>query len=243
MTSQTVCIIQARMGSTRLSGKVLQPILGRPMLWWVMHRVQQARLLGKVVIATTTEPADDAIVALCERHGWSTFRGSEQDVLDRYYQAAQQYGADVVVRITSDCPLIDPWVIDYTISAHLSAAPQVDYTSNSIDRTYPRGLDTEAFSMDALRRCWRDATLPPEREHVTYYMYRHPERFNLLPVTNQVDYARHRWTVDTPEDMELVQRVYQHFGHGDFHWREVLALLEAHPDWIQINQHIEQKKV
>jgi len=242
MTDKVVCIIQARMGSTRLPGKVLLPLLDRPLLWWDMHRVRQARTLDEVVIATTTRPADDAIVALCDGEGWPVFRGSENDVLDRYYRAASAHEADVVVRITSDCPLIDPAVVDYTVAGHLSAAPQPDYTSNSTVRTYPRGLDTEVVSFAALERAWQTATLPPEREHVTYHIYQHPDTFHLHRVQNPVDHSQHRWTVDTPEDLELIRRIYGHFGHGDFSWQEALAVVEAHPDWSAINAHIEQKK-
>lgn len=239
---KTIVIIQARMGSTRLPSKVLLPLLDQPLLWWDVHRVRQSRLIDEVVIATTTDSRDDAIVALCSTEGWAYFRGSEDDVLDRYYQAAQAYQANVIVRITSDCPLIDPQTMDYVISAFHAAAPAVDYASNSIVRTYPRGLDTEVFTFAALETAWREDR-SGWREHVTPFLYNHPERFRLLPVTNSTDYSHHRWTVDTPEDYELVQRIYEHFGHGDFGWRDVLAVLDQHPDWVMINQHVEQKKL
>lgn len=240
---RVVCIIQARMGSTRLPGKVLKPLLDETVLGWCVQRVLRARYVDAVVVATTTHARDDAIVVLCEREGWAVYRGSEDDVLDRYYQAATQHRADVIVRVTSDCPLIDPHVLDYTISAHVSAVPRPDYTSNFTVRTYPRGLDTEVFSMAALRRCWQMATRARAREHVTYHMYQHPEDFTLHQVMNPVDYSHYRWTVDTAEDYDLITRIFDHFGRGDFHWHEAIAAMEAHPDWVQINQHIEQKKI
>lgn len=239
---KTVAIIQARMGSTRLPGKVLLPLLEMPLLHWVVRRVRQSHLIDEVVIATTTDPRDDAIVDLCIREGWLYSRGSEDDVLDRYYLAAQAHQADVVVRITSDCPLIDPRVLDYVISAFHAAAPAIDYASNSIARSYPRGLDTEVFTFAALEAAWREDR-SGWREHVTPFIYNHPERFRLRSITNPTDYSHHRWTVDTPEDYELVRRIYEHFGHGDFDWRDVLGVLNQHPDWVMINEHVEQKKL
>ena len=230
------------MGSTRLPGKVLMPVLDRPLLWWVVHRVRQSRYVDEIVIATTTNPRDDAIATLCETENWSVFRGSEDDVLDRYYQAAQTHDADVIIRITSDCPLIDPVVNDCVIASFLSASPAIDYASNILKRTYPQGLDVEAFSMDALARAWREVH-SSWREHVTPYIYSNPDKFHLLSVQNPVDYSHHRWTVDTPEDLELIRRIFEHFGHGDFRWQDVLELLDVNPDWVAINAHIEQKKL
>jgi spore coat polysaccharide biosynthesis protein SpsF len=242
MNPKVVCIIQARLGSTRLPGKVLKPILGEPMLVWDVTRARRARLVDEIVIATTEHSQDDAIVDLCQSQGWLFWRGSEDDVLDRYYQAASTFQADIIVRITSDCPLIDPNVIDFAIASHRSSAPLVDYTSNATMRSYPRGLDVEVFNRDALERAWREDH-SAWREHVTPYIYHHPEMFRLQTVQNPVDYSHHRWTVDTPEDLALIEKIYQHFGHGDFTWQGVLALLEQHPDWVEINAHIEQKKV
>ncbi|GAB1421630.1 glycosyltransferase family protein [Anaerolineales bacterium] len=241
---KTVCIIQARMGSTRLPGKVLLPILERPMLWWDVYRVQQSRLIDDIIIATTTQTTDDAIVDLCHQHKWQVSRGSEDDVLDRYYQAMQASDADYIVRITSDCPLIDPAVIDYTIATLQSTAPQHDYASNTFgNRTYPRGLDTEVFTRATLERAWHEATQAHEREHVTPYIWQNPSQFKLLSVQNQQDFSSHRWTVDTPEDLQLVRMIYQHFGQGDFLWQDVLKVLQDYPEWSVINQHIEQKKL
>lgn len=237
----TVCIIQARMGSERLPGKVLLPILDQPMLHWVVERVQHARLIDQVVIATTDRPQDDAIADLCRQRDWSCFRGDETDVLDRYYRAS--VGADYVVRVTSDCPVIDPAVIDYTIGAFHATVPMVDYASNTHARTYPRGLDVEVFTRDALVQAWRDDANLDWREHVTPFLYRHPDRFRLLDVTNPVDYSALRLTVDTPQDLALIRQIYGHFGRGDFSWKETIALLTDHPDWLDINRDVTQKPV
>ena len=241
---KTVAIIQARMGSTRLPGKVLLDLAGEPMLARVVHRVQRARSLQEVMVATTVQPGDDAIVQLCAAHGWPCARGSQDDVLDRYYQAALASQADIVVRITSDCPLIEPEVIDQVVGALLAGQPEVDYASNvQPPRTFPRGLDIEVLRFDALERAWREDVDPAWREHVTPYLYRHPERFRIHGVFNAVDLSHLRWTVDTPEDLELVRRIYDYFDDDAFSWHDVLALLEQHPDWLEINRTVEQKAV
>jgi spore coat polysaccharide biosynthesis protein SpsF len=193
-------------------------------------------------VATTVEPADDPIVELARREGWPVERGSEHDLLDRYVQAARSHHADVVARITSDCPLIDPEVVDQVVEAFEDAA--VDYASNTLPpRTFPLGLDVEVMTMDSLERAWRDDANPAWREHATPYLYRHPERFSLLRVPNEVDLSGHRWTVDTPEDYELVGRIYGSFGHDRFTWREALAVVEAHPEWAELNASVHQKVV
>ncbi|MBA3534485.1 MAG: glycosyltransferase family protein [Ardenticatenales bacterium] len=238
---KVVAIIQARMGSSRLPGKVLKDLAGEPMLSRVIHRVQRASTVDQVIVATTTEVMDHAIAALGEREGWSVFRGSQDDVLDRYYHAALAHQAEVVVRITSDCPLIDPDVIDQVVGRFL-AEGKWDYASNVLPiRTFPRGLDIEVMTFAALHRAWQEDQDSAWREHVTPYLYRHPEWFTCGSVTNTEDLSESRWTVDTPEDYEFAQRIYDHFGHDHFSWREVLALLKQHPEWQTINRHIEQK--
>jgi spore coat polysaccharide biosynthesis protein SpsF len=240
--TRTVAIIQARTGSTRLPGKVLLPLLGEPMLTHVVRRVGRATLVDMVVVAATTEAADDAIVRLGAEAGWAVERGSEADLLDRYLMAARAHDAAVVVRITSDCPLIDPEVIDRTIAAFAGDAP--DYASNTLPpRTYPRGLDVEVIAMPALERAWREDRDPAWREHATPYIYRHPESFRLLRVPADDDRSGHRWSVDTAEDFELIRRIYASFGRDDFTWREALAAMEAHPDWMALNRHVPQKTV
>jgi spore coat polysaccharide biosynthesis protein SpsF len=241
---RVVAIIQARMGSTRLPGKVLLDLAGEPMLVRDINRLSRAETLDEVVVATTVEPADEAIVNLCQERGWPCFRGSEDDVLDRYYRAAQKYRADAVVRITSDCPLIEPQVVDQVVKAFLDRQPELDYASNTApERTFPRGLDTEVMRFDALERAWREDDNPAWREHVTPYIRRHPERFETYGVLNDEDLSRMRWTVDTPEDLAFVRRIYEHFGHDQFSWHEVLALLDRHPEWLAINQSVEQKTI
>jgi spore coat polysaccharide biosynthesis protein SpsF len=237
----TTAIIQARMSSTRLPGKVLLDLAGEPMLARAVERTQRAQRIDRVIVATTVEPEDEPIVELCGARGWSVFRGGRDDVLDRYYQAAVTDGADPIVRITSDCPVIDPGIIDRVVG-RLSGVN--DYASNiNPRRTFPRGLDVEAFTFAALSTAWREDRDPSGREHVTPFLYRHPERFRIALVeSDRPEAASHRWSVDTPEDYELLQRIYAHFGSKDFGWLDVLELLKQHPDWTEINRHVEQKR-
>jgi len=237
--TKVVGIIQARMGSTRLPGKVMADIRGRPMLWHVVGRTRAAATLDEVVVATTTEAADDVIVALCRERGVDCFRGNEKDVLDRYYKAAREHTADAVVRITSDCPLIDPEIVDKTVRAFLAEQP--DYASNGVVRTYPRGLDTEVVTFRALELAWREARQPYQRTHVTPYIYENPGRFRILSVTGDGDFSANRWTVDTPEDLELVRAIYAQFEGESFLLNDVLRLLEREPELAEINRLVAQK--
>jgi len=237
---KVVAIIQARMGSTRLPGKVLKDLSGQSMLARVIARVRAARLIDEVLVATTNLPQDDVIVSECRRCGVAVSRGDQQDVLDRYFRAADLVKADIIVRITADCPLIDPQVTDKTIRAFLDKNP--DYASNVVERTYPRGLDTEVMSLGALTRAWTEADKAYEREHVTPYLLEHPSEFVLLSVTGDVDYSGHRWTVDTPEDFEFVQTVYDQLGpESAFSWHDVLDLLKRAPDLLELNRSVTQK--
>jgi spore coat polysaccharide biosynthesis protein SpsF len=247
----TTAIIQARMSSTRLPGKVLLDLAGQAMLARVVERARRARTIDRVIVATTVEPEDEPIVALCRSRGWTVSRGSRDDVLDRYYQAALSDGADPIVRITSDCPLIDPEVIDRVVerlgaarSAESANVATIDYASNiNPRRTFPRGLDVEVFTFAALWTAWREDREPTGREHVTPFLYRHPERFRIVLVESErPEAANHRWSVDTPEDYELLRRIYEHFRDDDFAWQDVLALLGDHPQWVELNRHIEQKR-
>lgn len=228
-----LALIQARMGSSRFPGKVLEDLAGRPMLWHVVNRVRMARSLGKVVVATTDAAADDAIAQFCEREGISCFRGSEADVLDRFYRAAKANAADVVVRVTADCPLIDPSVIDKVVARFDRG--DCDYASNIVRYTYPDGLDTEVFSFPALEQAWREAAKPSEREHVTPYL--RTEKFRIASVESEIPVSpdRYRWTVDHPQDLEFVRKVYAAFsGNGNFGFREVFDLLKERPDLATI---------
>jgi len=235
-----LAIIQARMGSTRLPGKVLMDIAGRTMLSRVVRRAARAAALDKVVVATTLHHADEPVESEARALGVGVYRGSEQDVLDRYCQAARQSPADMICRITSDCPLIDPGLIDRVVESCLSSG--ADYASNTLSRTFPRGLDVEVFSHTTLERAWREASEPYQRVHVTPYVYQHPERFRLVNVEAPSDLSAHRWTVDTPEDLELVRRIYADLGSEDsFGWREALDLVRSDPPRFLVNSHIQQK--
>ena len=234
-------IVQARMGSTRLPGKALLDIEGRSMLARVLDRTRAARLVDRVVVATTDNPRDDAVAAHAGTLGVDVFRGDEDDVLDRYYQAARHYQFDVVVRITSDCPLLDPAVIDDVIRPVLEPTSRIDYSANGLRRTFPRGLDAEAAPVATLERAWREATSAHERAHVFPYVYDHPDRFRLNSVTAETDWSHLRWTVDTEEDLSFVRAVYRSLGSAAFTWRDVLALLERSPELLQINATVRQK--
>ena len=234
-----VAIIQARMGSTRLPGKVLAEIHGRPMLWHVVERTRAARHANEVIVATTNVTADDAIVEWCHQQKIVCFRGSEEDVLDRYYQAATQHQADIVVRITSDCPLIDGEIVDKVLREF--SVGHFDYASNGIARTYPRGLDTEVMTYAALERAHATANQPYQRAHVTPFIYENPKLFSILSVTSMEDYSSYRWTVDTPEDLGFVRTVYDRIGRDDCKWTEVMDLLQREPQLAQINGSVPQK--
>lgn len=235
-----VAIVQARMGSSRLPGKVLQDLEGETVLARVLNRLRRARLINELLVATTEHSADDAIVQECRRHSVAVCRGDQDDVLDRYFRAAQLAKAEIVVRITSDCPLIDPEITDQTIAAFVQSRP--DYASNVLVRTYPRGLDTEVMSFDALARAWQEARKPYQREHVTPYIYEHSAQFKLLSVTGDADHSGHRWTVDTPQDLELVRAIYVRLkGKAMFLWRDVLDLVEQDPGLADLNRSVRQK--
>lgn len=236
---KVTAIVQARMGSTRLPGKVLLDLAGETVLGRVVRRLCRARLIDSVMVATTTAPADDAIATESRRLGIAVFRGSELDVLDRYYHAAGQSAAEVIVRITADCPLIDPEVVDITLKAFLDSA--ADYASNVLRRSFPRGLDTEVFSFAALQRAWREAREFYEREHVTPFLYGHPEIFQLKSVENAENCSGYRWTLDTEADWQLLQQIYLRFGGRDeFNWRQVVELMEREPELSQLNAHVLQ---
>jgi len=239
---KTVAIVQARTGSTRLPGKVLLPLLGEPILSRVLRRVSRSGSVDQVVVATTTLAADDTIVEVAEREGVAAVRGSEVDLLDRYLRAARLHEASSIVRVTSDCPLIDPSVIDDVVDAFDRA--DCDYASNTLPpRTFPLGLDVEVIARDALERAAREDTNPAWREHATPYLYRHPESFVLVRVPAASDWSMHRWTVDTDGDYELVRRIYDAIGRDDFGWKEALAVVEAHPEWMDLNRDVVQKVV
>ncbi len=241
---RNVAIIQARVGSTRLPGKVLLDLCGKTILGRVVERVGRMKKVKDAVVATSNLESDDAIEAECRRLGVACFRGSEDDVLDRFHGAAEALSAEECTRITADCPLIDPGVSDDIITKFETADPPVDYASNKIPQSFPRGLDTEVFTREALERAARWARKPYHRTHVTAYMYETPELFTLLSVTSDVDRADWRWTVDTPEDLAFVRSVYERLaGKPDFNWLDVVKLVESDPRLAAINAHIVQKEI
>lgn len=232
-----VAILQARCSSSRLPNKVLSPLFGVPMLLRQIERVKRSRLIHTLVIATSVDASDDGLAELCRTKNIDCFRGSLNDVLDRFYQAAVKYDSTDVVRLTGDCPLADPEVIDRTIQAYLDAG--VDYASNALEPSYPDGLDAEAFRFAALDRAWKEARLTSEREHVTPYIYHHPEQFRVLNVKHEQDLSHLRWTVDNPEDLQFVTRVYQTLypDKPDFGMADVLRLLGENPSLGTVNAH------
>ena len=242
---KVVAIIQARMGSTRLPGKVMKEILGKPVILWDLDRISLSKLIDEIVVAIPHGKENDVIADTIKEYNDKIIiaRGSEDDVLDRYYKAAVQTNADVVIRITSDCPLIDPVVIDQVIKQFLDN--DCDYCSNSLTRTYPRGLDTEVFSFKALEEAWNEAKKDYEREHVTPYIIENLDKFKLLNVANDIDLSHLRWTLDTKEDFELINAVYKRIFPKKqlFLMDDVLELLGKEPELIEINRHIEQKQV
>jgi spore coat polysaccharide biosynthesis protein SpsF len=239
---RTVAIIQARMGSTRLPGKVMMDLGGRTILAWVVARAGRARTLDDVVVATTTLERDDVIVAECSSVGVSVFRGSEDDVLDRYFRACEHFDADVVVRLTADCPLIDPEVIDNVVTDYRVHQP--DYASNTLERRLPRGLDVEVFSRAALAEAWSHDDSSQGREHVTPYLYVNPGKITLDSVALEDDHSILRWTVDTAEDLEVVRGIVTALGNrDDFGWREALAVVEQNPILATTNQHVRQRTI
>jgi len=237
-----VCITQARVGSTRLPAKVLMPVAGKPLLWWHLDRLKRSRRFDRIVVATTGEPAADAIVEIAEQAGVLVFRGSEDDVLDRYAGAAAAAGAATVVRVTSDCPVLDPALLDRTIAFYESAGPDCHYAALDVG-SFPRGLDCEVFSREALDQAVREATLPGDREHVTPFIRRHVERYGARFLATEAPDQVYRWCVDTPEDFELLRRIIEHFAPtgGDFGWTDIAMLMRANPDWPAINAGVIQK--
>lgn len=235
-------ILQARVGSSRLPGKVLMPILGTPMLRHQIDRVRRARSMDAFLVATSTDPDDDAIAALCAEADVDCFRGSLDDVLDRFYRAALPFQPQHVVRMTGDCPLIDPDVIDRLVAFYL--AGDFDHAGNAVVPTFPDGLDAEVLRFAILEHAWRHASLPSQREHVTLFVHRSPDRFRVGSYQNDIDLSHLRWTVDEPEDFELIRRIYEAlYPHNPaFTTADVLALLSRQPDLVDLNRGIRRNE-
>jgi len=241
---KVVAIIQARMGSARLPGKVLKTVLNKPLLEYEIERIKRAKSIGEIVVATTKNEEDDAIRNLCDKLSIPTFRGEEEDVLLRYCEAAKEFKAEAIVRLTADCPLMDPFVLDKIISQFLSNG-NLDYVSNAIDRTYPRGMDVEVMSKDTLFQLKKLAKSKSEREHVTSYILKNLKDFRVENVKYINDHHHLRLTVDTMEDFTLIKRLIEYLypKNKAFTLEDIIDVLHIFPEWKEINAHIEQKKV
>lgn len=229
-----VAIVQARLGSTRLPGKTMMEIAGKPAISHLMNQLGHSRRLDSIVLATTTNTIDDRLVDLARKEGWSVFRGSEDDVLDRYYQAAKQAGcsaSDVVVRVTGDDILVDPEILDQVVELLLSHWPEVRYASNNLNLSFPFGADVEAFSFEALEQAWKEARDPDEREHVTPYIRKHQDRFPNVELRSLVDHSHIRIAIDYPQDMEfmrqLIERLFDDY-QPPFHVRDLIRCIEKY---------------
>ncbi len=264
-TRPVVAIIQARMASSRLPGKVMKPIGDKPMLEWVVRRARSASRVDLVVVATTTDPSDDELAAWCARQGIPCYRGHPYDVLDRYYKAAFAYRAAIVVRLTADCPFLDPNLVDGLVERFLSASPRLDFAANRLPqpwgRSFPIGLDAEVMTAEALERAWREADEPHQREHVTPYFYDDaavdalrfdenappwretstPRGFRIALWHAHFPLGDLRWTVDTPQDLQFARALAALLPDGNFSWREVLRLLSEHPELQKINANVKHK--
>jgi spore coat polysaccharide biosynthesis protein SpsF (cytidylyltransferase family) len=235
-----VCIIQARMGSTRLPGKVLMNINGKPMIEYVLNQVKESKLINEIVVATTTKPDDKAIYDKVRELGYGAFQGDEDDVLERYYMAAREFNADVIVRITSDCPLIDPEVIDLVIQKYIDNP--CDYCSNVQPPTFPDGLDVEVMPFKAIETAYNEATLKSHREHVTFFLWKNPDRFKMENVENKEDYSELRITVDEKEDFVLVEQIFSKISKRPIHLRDLVELFKNEPDLLKTNDQFERNE-
>jgi len=232
-------IVQARMTSTRLPGKVMKVVCGKPLLEHLIDRLKRVKYADRIVIATTVNDTDNQIVNLCKKLDTLYYRGSEEDVLGRYYEAAVEYGGEVIIRITSDCPVIDPEVVDYLINFFANNIEKYDYVSNTLERSYPKGMDAEITSFDTLKEAHFNAYDPFDREHVTPFIKMRPQQFRLYNILYKADMSRYRWTVDTPADLELITKIYDalYYKNPLFSLNDILDLMTRNPEWEAINTH------
>lgn len=241
MNDTVICISQARMTSSRLPGKILKEVCGRSLLDYHVSRLLKSRHINRIIMATTVNSTDDPIEEYCDAKEINCIRGSEDDVLSRYFQALESCQADIVVRVTSDCPLIDPILVDQVIKYYKDHRNEYDYI-NLGSGHFPRGLDVEVFSATALKTAYKLGLEPYEREHVTPYIYRPDSEFKCGVFPSQETSGDHRWCVDEPRDFELISNILTAFeGRDDFSWKDCLALFESHPDWFAINRTVKQK--
>jgi spore coat polysaccharide biosynthesis protein SpsF len=245
MAMRIVATIEARMTSSRLPGKVLRPVLGRPLLSHMIERLRRVWQLDQIMVATTVNATDNPIAELAGSLGVGCFRGSEEDVLGRVLGAARAARADLIVETTGDCPLMDPAIVDQVIATFKVNA--VDYCANVLQPTFPRGMDVQVFPTEVLAQVDALTRDPADREHVSLYIYEHPERFRLLNVASGLrpEDAEHRLTVDTPADLELVRQIFERLypGNSAFGLAQILELLRADPAFASLNRHISQKAV
>lgn len=234
---KVVAIIQARMGSTRLPGKMMKDISGKPLVQHIIERVSYSKMIDDVIVATTLKQEDDIIIDLCSKIGTKGFRGSENDVLDRFYQCAKKFEADIIVRITGDCPFVDPDIIDMSINHFLNH--DCDYASTAYpEPSFPDGLDVEVFSFKALEIAWKEAGLPSEREHVLPYIWKNElGQFKVETIRNDKDLSHKRWTIDDQNDLKFVVAIYDalHRNNSIFKFKDILDYLEKHPELEKIN--------
>jgi spore coat polysaccharide biosynthesis protein SpsF len=235
-------IIQARLASTRLPEKIFLKLEGKKVIEHVINRVQAAQLVDDVLVATTSKKIDVKVVNLCSSIGIKYFIGSEEDVLDRYYQSAKSFKPEHIVRVTADCPLIDPEIIDNVIDLHLRK--KADYTSNVIRGRFPDGEDVEVFTFNTLYRAWHDARLFSEREHVTPYMKKNSDIFKIVSLDCYRDLSGKRWTLDNPEDYEFIKIIYKHLYPENhlFGMKEIIEFININPDIENINKCIERNE-
>ncbi len=230
-----LAILQARCSSNRLPGKVLKPLLGEPMIARQIERLRRSRRISRLLVATSTETSDDPLATLCGDLNVGCFRGSLDDVLDRFYQAAKTFPTEHLVRLTGDCPLADPELIDKTVDFHISG--NYDYTSNALQPTFPDGLDVEVFRFSCLEEAWLEAQLPSEREHVTPFLYHRPERYRIGSYRQDTDLSGLRWTVDGAQDFRLIEAIYTALypTRPAFTTADIIALLARRPELANIN--------
>lgn len=235
-------ILQARVSSTRLPGKVLKPLLGQPMLLRQIERIQRAKKIDQLIVATSQDTSDDPLAQICQKNDISYYRGSLKDVLDRFYKIAVQYQPEHIVRLTGDCPLIDPEIIDLVIETHCQG--DYDYTSNTIEPTYPDGLDVEIFTYETLRTAWEKANTTAQREHVTLYIHRQPKVFRLGCVKNCVDLSDLRWTVDEKMDFMVVEEIYKQLypANPQFTTADILNFYKQNKKLKMLNQQYKRNE-
>ncbi len=248
MARKTGIILQARMGSTRLPGKVLFPLAGKPVLEQVIERLKRCQTVDQLVVATSVESRDAPVAAWSESLGVPCFRGSEEDVLERFYLAAVAHDLEVVLRISSDCPLVDPGLVDSMVRRFhdlASSSVSCDYLTNILERTYPRGLDVEIFSFETLEKAHRLDANPQSREGVTVFIFSNKDMFALHSYSGKRDYSQYRWTLDTAEDYRLLRKIYDALypENPAFAWIDVVDLLERNPEWARLNEGIRQTEI